>query len=40
MRIDPTPPAWATHLQSDLTDWQRAPVPSEEIAPFDIPDDD
>ena len=39
MRVDLTPPAWATHLQSDLTDWQRAPVPVEEIAPFDIPDD-
>ena len=39
MRIDLTPPAWATHLYSDLTDWQRAPVPVAEITPFDIPDD-
>jgi enterochelin esterase family protein len=39
MRIELTPPAWATHLQSDLTDWQRAPVPVTELAPFDISDD-
>ena len=39
MRIELTPPAWATHLQSDLTDWQRAPVPVAELAPFDISDD-
>ena len=39
MRIDLTPPVWATHLQSDLTDWQRAPVPVADLTPFDIPDD-
>ncbi len=39
MRIDLTPPPWATHLLSDLTDWQRAPLPVGEMAPFDIPDD-
>ena len=39
MRIDLTPPNWATHLQSDLTDWQRAPVAVEDITPFEIPED-
>jgi len=39
MRIDLTPPRWATHLQSDLTDWQRARVQIEKLIPFDIPDD-
>ena len=39
MLIDLTPPPWATHLLSDLTDWQRAPVPVAELAPFEIPDD-
>ena len=39
MRIELNPPAWATHLQSDLTDWQRAPLPVDELVPFDIPDD-
>jgi len=39
MRIDLTPPPWATHLLSDLTDWQRAPLPVEKIAPFELPDD-
>ena len=39
MRIDLTPPNWATHLQSDLTDWQRGPVAVEDIKPFEIPDD-
>jgi hypothetical protein len=38
MRIELTPPDWATHIQSDLTDWQRAPLPVEELAPFDLPD--
>ena len=39
MRIDLTPPPWATHLLGDLTDWQRAPLPVDEMVPFDIPDD-
>lgn len=39
MRVDLVPPPWATHLLSDLTDWQRAPVPVAELAPFELPDD-
>ena len=39
MRIDLNPPPWATHVLSDLTDWQRAPIPVDEIVPFDLPDD-
>jgi enterochelin esterase family protein len=39
MRIDLTPPPWATHLQSDLTDWQHGPLAVADISPFDIPDD-
>jgi enterochelin esterase family protein len=39
MRIDLTPPAWATHLISDLDDWMRAPRPVASVAPFDLPDD-
>ena len=39
MRIDLTPPPWATHLQSDLTDWQHGPLPVADITPFDISDD-
>ena len=39
MRVDLQPPAWATHLLSDLTDWQRAPLPAADVAPFDLPDD-
>jgi len=39
MRVDLHPPSWATHLLSDLTDWQRAPLPVGEVAPFEIPDD-
>jgi enterochelin esterase-like enzyme len=39
MRVDLNPPSWATHLLSDLTDWQRAPLPVDEVAPFEIPDD-
>ncbi len=38
MHIELSPPAWATHLLSDLTDWQRQPVPAAEMAPFDLPD--
>lgn len=39
MRVELAAPAFATHLLSDLTDWQRAPVPVAELAPFDLPDD-
>ena len=39
MRVDLKPPAWATHLLSDLTDWQRCPVPVAEIEPSELPDD-
>lgn len=38
MRVELNPPPWATHLLSDLTDWQRGPVPVAEITPFEIPD--
>lgn len=39
MKIDLTPPAWATYLLSDLGDWSRAPLPVAEVAPFELPDD-
>jgi enterochelin esterase-like enzyme len=39
VRVELTPPRWATHLLSDHTDWQRAPVPVGQIAPFELPDD-
>lgn len=39
MKINLTPPAWATHLQSDLTDWRKAPIPVAELAEFEIPND-
>lgn len=39
MRIELTRPDWATHLLSDLTDWKRAPLPVDRLAPFEIPDD-
>ena len=39
MRVTLTPPPWATHLLSDLTDWQRAPLSVDQITPFDLPDD-
>jgi len=39
VRVELTPPAWARFLQSDLTDWQRDPLPAAEVAPFEIPDD-
>ncbi|PIE75421.1 enterobactin esterase, partial [bacterium DOLJORAL78_65_58] len=32
-------PDWATHLLSDLTDWEKAPVPVERVRPFDLPED-
>jgi len=34
-----TPPAWATRLIADTTDWKRAPLPVEELRPFTLPDD-
>jgi len=39
MRVTLTPPAWATHLFSDLGDWRKAPLPVAELAPFQLPDD-
>ncbi len=39
MRIDLTPPPWATHLLSDRDDWLRRPRPVAEVAPFCVPDD-
>jgi len=39
VRIELQAPAWATHLLSDLTDWQRAPLPVADLAPCDLPDD-
>ena len=39
MLVDLTPPDWARFLQSDLTDWQRAPLPVDDVSPFEIPDD-
>lgn len=39
MRVELAAPPWATHLLSDLTDWQRAPVPVAELAPLELPDD-
>lgn len=39
MRVELKVPAWAEFLLSDLTDWNRTPVPVAEVAPFDLPDD-
>jgi len=39
MRVDLKAPDWATHLLSDLTDWNKAPVPVDEVRPFDLPED-
>lgn len=39
MIVNLIPPSWARFLQSDLTDWQKEPVPVAEVAPFDLPDD-
>ncbi len=39
MEIRLDPPAWATHLLSDLHDWSRAPLPVADLRPFDLPDD-
>jgi len=38
MRIELTPPSWARYLQSDLTYWQKAPIPVDQLTPFEIPD--
>ncbi|MFO7608646.1 MAG: hypothetical protein R6X35_05535, partial [Candidatus Krumholzibacteriia bacterium] len=39
MRVELAAPGFATHLLSDLTDWQRRPLPVAELEPFDLPDD-
>jgi len=39
VRVELQAPPWATHLLSDLTDWNRRPLPVAEMAPFDLPDD-
>jgi enterochelin esterase-like enzyme len=39
MRVDLVAPDWATHLLSDLTDWQREPLPVALLRPFELPDD-
>ena len=39
MRVTLTAPDWATHLLSDLTDWQRAPLPVGDLHPLDLADD-
>ena len=39
MIIDFKPPLWATHLLSDLDDWERKPRPISEITPIQLPED-
>lgn len=39
MLVDLKAPAWATHFLSDLNDWNKAPTPVAEMAPFELPDD-
>lgn len=39
MIVDLKAPTWATHLLSDLTDWQKEPLPVAAIRPFSLPDD-
>ena len=39
MDFAPTPPAWATHLVGDPTDWLRAPLPLPLAQPLTLPDD-
>lgn len=39
MEVRLTPPSWATHLISDITDWERRPLPVGELRPFEVPDD-
>ena len=39
MLVDLKAPAWATHFMSDLNDWNKAPMPVAEMAPFELPDD-
>jgi len=38
MDVELRPPAWATHLISDLDDWMRSPRPVAAVAPFCLPD--
>jgi enterochelin esterase-like enzyme len=39
MRVEISPPSWATHFLSDLTDWRKEPVPVAEMGPFELPED-
>lgn len=39
MQVTLKPPVWAVQVISDLTDWQRAPLPVAELQPFSLPDD-
>lgn len=39
MLVDLKAPSWATHFLSDLSDWQKGPLPVSEMRPFQIPDD-
>ena len=39
MRLDLSPPDWATHLLSDLSDWNRRPLPVAELQPVTLPED-
>ena len=39
MLVDLKAPVWATHFLSDLNDWNKAPLPVAELAPFELPDD-
>jgi enterochelin esterase-like enzyme len=35
MLVNLTPPPWAAHLISDLTDWRRRPLPIGRLVPFE-----
>lgn len=39
MRVELTAPTWATHILSDLTDWQKGPLAVDQLQPFTIADD-
>jgi len=39
MEVELKPPAWATHLMSDLHGWRERPLPVGDLAPFTLPDD-
>ncbi len=39
MILDLSPPPWATHLVSDLGDWNKAPLPVSELKSVVLPDD-